>query len=235
MLAAFDVLLYRYTDQDDVVVGAPVDTRTRSELQEVVGPFINTIVLRNDLSGSPSFKELVGRVHRRTLDAIEHQELPFERLVEALAPDRDLSRHPIFQTLLALNPPEKGLALPGGEVQEIDPCWSASRVDLFLVLDDLPHGLEGDVENPTRKAPHPSRTIRNAIFGRNAARAYNFDPDKRVHEIHCDAVQHLRDNGYLDSPAGGAREAAPLRTNQIPGPRTRREVLKSLTDSPWSP
>ena len=99
----------------------------------------------------------------------------------------------------------------------------------------LPHGLEGDVENPTRKAPHPSRTIRNAIFGRNAARAYNFDPDKRVHEIHCDAVQHLRDNGYLDSPAGGAREAAPLRTNQIPGPRTRREVLKSLTDSPWSP
>src|SRR3989442_15210636 len=94
----------------------------------------------------------------------------------------------------------------------------------------LPHGLEGDVENPTRKAPHPSRTIRNAIFGRNAARAYNFNPDTRVHEIHCDAVQQLRDNGYLDSPARGAREAGPLRTNQIPGPHSGRRGLNIPTD-----
>jgi amino acid adenylation domain-containing protein/FkbM family methyltransferase len=149
LLAAFGVLLYRYTGQDDVIVGAPVDTRTRPELLEVVGPFINTIVLRNDLSGSPSVKELVARVHRRTLDAIEHQELPFERLVEALAPERDLSRHPIFQTLLALNPPEKGLVLPGVDVQDIDPGWSAARVDLFLVLDDLPQGLEAIWEYST--------------------------------------------------------------------------------------
>jgi len=149
VLAAFDVLLYRYTGQADVVVGAPVDTRGRPELEEVVGPFINAIVLRNDVSGSPSFRELVRRVHRRTLDAVEHKELPFERLVEALAPERDLSRHPLFQTLLALNPPETGLDLPGVKVEEIDPAWSAARVDLFLVLDDLAHGLEAIWEYST--------------------------------------------------------------------------------------
>ena len=99
---------------------------------------------------------------------------------------------------------------------------------------NLPHGMEGDVENPTRKAPHPSRTIRNAILGRNAARAYNFNPDRRVHEIYCDEVQRLRDEGYLQRQ-GSETESAPLRTNQVPGPRTRREVLKGLKESPWSP
>jgi predicted TIM-barrel fold metal-dependent hydrolase len=101
-------------------------------------------------------------------------------------------------------------------------------------LYNLPHGLEGDVENPMRKARHPSKTIRNAILGRNAAHAYNFDPDRRVHEIHCDAVQKLRDEGYLQRQ-GTLTESAPLRMNQIPGPRTRREVLKGLTENPWSP
>jgi predicted TIM-barrel fold metal-dependent hydrolase len=99
----------------------------------------------------------------------------------------------------------------------------------------LPYGLEGDVEDPTRKAPHPSRTIRNGILGRNAARAYRFDPDRRRHEIDCDVVQHIRDNGYINSPGQGPKESVPLRTNQIPGPRTRREVAKSLVESPWSP
>ncbi len=149
MLAAFDVLLYRYSGQEDIVVGAPVDTRSRPELENVLGPFLNTIVLRTDMSGSPSFRELLGRVRGRTLDALSHQDLPFEQLVEALAPRRDLSRHPVFQALLALNPPEKALELPGISVHEIDPEWSASRVDLFLVLDDLPHGLDAVWEYST--------------------------------------------------------------------------------------
>ena len=96
-LAAYAVLLARYSGQQELVVGAPVDTRSRPELAHVVGPFINTVVLRADLSGSPSFRELLRRVQLTTLDAVEHQALPFERLVEALAPERDLSRHPIFQ------------------------------------------------------------------------------------------------------------------------------------------
>ncbi|MEA2350217.1 MAG: uncharacterized protein QOG41_2475 [Thermoleophilaceae bacterium] len=99
---------------------------------------------------------------------------------------------------------------------------------------NLPHGLEGDADDPMRKAKHPSRSIRNAILGRNAAHAYQFDPDKRVHAIHCDEVQQLRDDGYLQR-VGTMTESAPLRMNQTPGPRTRREVMKGLVESPWSP
>jgi hypothetical protein len=101
-------------------------------------------------------------------------------------------------------------------------------------LYNLPHGLEGDVEDPMRKAPRPSRTIRNAILGRNAARAYGIDPFKVKREFDCDAVNGLKQDGYL-SGVGTERESAPLASNVAPGPRTRREVLKSLRENPWSP
>jgi predicted TIM-barrel fold metal-dependent hydrolase len=97
----------------------------------------------------------------------------------------------------------------------------------------LPYGIEGDREDPTRPAPSPERTIRNAIFGYNAAEAYNFDPVFRSQAIRCDQVQKLKDEGYIQGH--GLQETASLRMNQIPGPRTRREVLKSLTENPWSP
>ena len=98
----------------------------------------------------------------------------------------------------------------------------------------LPFGLEGDREDPTKPAPHPSRTIRNGILGYNAAAAYNFNPHRRRHAIDCDDVQALKDEGYVQNP-GTLSETAPLRTNQIPGPRTRREVMKSMVENPWSP
>ena len=98
----------------------------------------------------------------------------------------------------------------------------------------LPYGLEGDVNDPTRKARKPSRTIRNGILGRNAARAYNFDPDERFNEISCDQVNGLRQNSYL-SQIGTERESAPLASHRAPGARTRREVMNSLVNSPWSP
>jgi predicted TIM-barrel fold metal-dependent hydrolase len=98
----------------------------------------------------------------------------------------------------------------------------------------LPHGLEGDREDPTQPAPSPDRTIRNGILGRNAAEAYRVDPDERRNAIACDAVNGLRTDGYL-SAVGTERESAPLASHRAPGPRTRREVIKSLTESPWSP
>ena len=98
----------------------------------------------------------------------------------------------------------------------------------------LPYGLEGDMEDPRKKAPHPSRSIRNGILGYNAARAYRFDPHRRRHAIHCDDVQRLKDEGYISSH-GTETETAPLRTNQAPGARTRREVVKNLEKGPWSP
>ncbi len=99
----------------------------------------------------------------------------------------------------------------------------------------LPFGLEGDVEDPTRKAPKPSRTIRNGILGRNVAPAYRVNPDKRRHEIDCDEVNEIREAAYLSGEPGGEDESAPLASNTAPGPRTRREVLKSLRENPWSP
>jgi uncharacterized protein len=99
----------------------------------------------------------------------------------------------------------------------------------------LPYGLKGDVEDPTRKAPRPERTIRNAILGRNAARAYRIDVDERRRRISCDAVNDLREGAYLTGPQGTESESAPLASHLAPGPRTRREVLRSLREGPWSP
>ena len=98
----------------------------------------------------------------------------------------------------------------------------------------LPYGLEGDVEDPTQPAPSPDRTIRNAILGRNAARAYGIDPDAARNAISCDTVNGLRQNGYL-SGVGTLTESAPLASHEAPGARTRREVMASLIESPWSP
>jgi predicted TIM-barrel fold metal-dependent hydrolase len=99
----------------------------------------------------------------------------------------------------------------------------------------LPYGLEGDVEDPTRKAPSPDRTIRNGILGRNAARAYRINPDHKRGEIDCGEVNEMREKGYLRGEPGSERESAPLATHVAPGPRTPREVAKSFRDNPWSP
>ncbi len=98
----------------------------------------------------------------------------------------------------------------------------------------LPYGLDGDVEDPTRKAPRRSRTIRNGILGRNAAGAYRINPDRRRHAISCDAVNEVREEDYVVA-AGTERESAPLASHVAPGARTRREVWESLTQTPWSP
>ena len=97
MLAAFKMLLFRYTGQEDIVVGTPVAGRNRIETEGLIGFFVNTIVMRTDLSGNPTFVGLLERVRETTLEAYAHQEMPFEKIVEELAPQRDLSRTPLFQ------------------------------------------------------------------------------------------------------------------------------------------
>ena len=101
-------------------------------------------------------------------------------------------------------------------------------------LYNLPYGLEGDVEDPTRKAPTPARTIRNGIFGRNVASAYNFDPDGKREAILCDDVAKIKDEGYVQNP-GTEREEIPLANNLLHGPRNRRDAIKSIYSGPWSP
>jgi uncharacterized protein len=99
----------------------------------------------------------------------------------------------------------------------------------------LPYGLDGDVENPLRRAPSPRRTIRNAIFGRNAAGIYRINPDAHIHAISCDQVQKIRDEYLINPLTPDPRQAAPLRSNAVPGYRTRRELFRDLASKPWGP
>src|SRR5205085_1638025 len=99
LLAAFQTLLYRYVRQDEIVVGSPIANRNRAETEQLIGFFVNTLVLRTDMSGDPSFRELLGRVREVALGAYEHQDVPFEQLVDELVTDRDRSRTPLFQVL----------------------------------------------------------------------------------------------------------------------------------------
>ena len=114
LLAAYQVLLARYTGQTDIVVGSPIANRTRHELEGLIGFFVNSLVLRVDLGDDPRFAALVGRVRQTTLEAYAHQEVPFEKLVEELEPERQLNQNPLFQVMFAVqNAPTAELTLPG--------------------------------------------------------------------------------------------------------------------------
>jgi natural product biosynthesis luciferase-like monooxygenase protein/amino acid adenylation domain-containing protein len=150
LLAAFQALLGRYSGQDDVVVGSPTAGRTRVETEPLIGFFVNTLALRADLSGNPSFRSLLARVRRMALDAFEHQDLPFERLVESLKLPRDLSRSPLFQVLFILqNTPVHPLTLPGLTLQQVDVDAGAAKFDVTLALVNADGGYTGHLEYNT--------------------------------------------------------------------------------------
>jgi amino acid adenylation domain-containing protein len=150
LLAAFQTLLSRYTGQVDIAVGSPVAARTRTETEGLIGFFVNTLVLRTDLSGKPSFGEVLRRVREVTLAAYAHQELPFEKLVEALAPRRDLSRSPLMQVMFILqNAPQPGLRLGEARLRPLDVETGSAKFDLTLALEEAAGGLQGWVEYST--------------------------------------------------------------------------------------
>jgi hypothetical protein len=144
LLAAFKVLLYHYSKQSDLVVGAGIANRNRSEMEGLIGFFVNMLAMRTDLSGDPTFRELLQRVQEVTLDAYAHQDLPFEKLVEELRPERDLSYHPVFQVAIVLqNAPMPTLTLPGLTIDPVEKDKDVARFDLLLDIRETPEGLGG--------------------------------------------------------------------------------------------
>ncbi|HEV2638195.1 MAG TPA: amino acid adenylation domain-containing protein [Actinocrinis sp.] len=148
LFAAFQLLLSKYSGQQDIAVGTPIAGRTRAEVEGLVGFFVNTLVMRTDLSQDPTFLELLGRVKETALGAYDHQDLPFERLVEELAPERDLARNPLFQTMFSLQnvPDSDSWQMPGLAVDRLDLDTQESKFDLALYLAEAPDGtLNGGV------------------------------------------------------------------------------------------
>lgn len=145
LAAAFKTLLYRYTGQDDLLIGTASAGRNRPELQKLIGYFLNTLVLRTDLSGNPPFRELLLRVRAVVASAVAHEEVPFEYLVKELQPERDLGLNPLFQVLLTLEP-QLATVPAGWTLTQMDVTVGTSKFDLSLELDDRPEGLIGRFE-----------------------------------------------------------------------------------------
>ena len=150
LLAAFQVLLSKYSGSEDVVVGSPIAGRTRKEVEGLIGFFVNTLVLRTDLSGAPSFREVLRRAREVTLGAYAHQEVPFEKLVEELQPERTLSHSPLLQVMFALqNAGDQGGALPGLSVRGVGAEVASAQFDLSLELRTTARGLRGGLNYST--------------------------------------------------------------------------------------
>ncbi|HKC12183.1 MAG TPA: amino acid adenylation domain-containing protein, partial [Vicinamibacteria bacterium] len=183
LLAAFQALLHRYSGQDDIAVGVPIAGRKRSELEDLVGLFVNTLVLRTDLGGDPGFREAVARIREVALDAYAHQETPFEKLVEEIRPERNLSVSPLFQVMFVLqNAPTASLELPGLSLQALDVDPGGSRFDLTLFVTETPGGLRVTMEYNTdlfgqeriaRMAGHFQSLLAGAVTS----------PDQRLSEL----------------------------------------------------
>jgi len=150
LLAAFKVLLYRYTGQTDITVGSPIANRNRAAIEGLIGLFMNTLALRTELGGDPSFLELLSRVRQVALGAYSHQDLPFEKLIEVLQIPRDLSHTPLFQAVFILqNAPTSALNLPGLRLTPLGFSGKTAKFDLTLVMTEVDGGLEGGVEYNT--------------------------------------------------------------------------------------
>ncbi|MEK7783920.1 MAG: amino acid adenylation domain-containing protein, partial [Chloroflexota bacterium] len=150
LLAAFQTLLHRYTGQDDVCVGTPIANRARAEVEGLIGFFVNTLVMRTRFDGEITFRELLSRVRETALAAYAHQDLPFEMLVEALQPQRDLSHTPLFQAMFVLDNTSLGaLQLPGLTLSPMEAESGVAKFDLTLSLNEGPDGLRGMFEYNT--------------------------------------------------------------------------------------
>jgi amino acid adenylation domain-containing protein len=158
LLCAFKVLLHRYTRQEDIIVGTPIAGRNRAELEGLIGFFVNTLVLRTDLAGRPSFTQVLARERNVCLDAYAHQDLPFERLVDELQPERQLSRNPIFQAMFEMQTePTPEPSLTGLKTSFVEVERKATKFDLTMALsEEQPDLISGRIEYKTELFDAPT-------------------------------------------------------------------------------
>ncbi|MEG4342269.1 amino acid adenylation domain-containing protein [Microcoleus sp. A003_D6] len=149
LMAVFKLLLYRYSGQEDIAVATVTAGRNRSEIEGLIGYFLNTLILRTDLSGFPSFRQLLSREREVALGAYTYQDLPFEKLVAELQPERKLGQNPLFQVLFILEPPIVTLDSKDWQVSQMDIHIGTSKCDLFLQLEEKPEGIIGRFEYDT--------------------------------------------------------------------------------------
>ena len=183
LLAAFQTMLHRYTGQEDIIVGAATANRNHVEMEGLIGFFVNTLVLRTDLSGNPTFRELLKRVRKVTLNAFDHEDVPFEKLVEELLVSRNLSYNPLFQVVLVLqNAPLEPLKLSGVTQTALEIETDTAKCDLTVELTEGPDGLASAIEYNTDL--FDSDTIER-LFGhfRTLLQGIVADPDVRLSEL----------------------------------------------------
>ncbi|MEA2694508.1 MAG: hypothetical protein QOJ16_3895, partial [Acidobacteriota bacterium] len=183
LLAAFQALLSRWSGQEDVTVGSPIAGRRRPEVEGLIGFFVNTLALRLDLSGRPAFRDLLSRVRELAVAAYEHQDLPFERLVEALRPERQLARSPLFQVMFALqNAPAAPLSLPGLDLAVVPVELGVARFDLTFALREGEGRLAGGIEY-NRDLFDPPTVARLARHFETLLAAALADPGRAIAEL----------------------------------------------------
>src|SRR5215213_889540 len=183
LLGAWAALLSRYSGEQDVIVGSPIANRTRAELEGLIGFFVNSLVLRTSFKGNPSFKELLAQVRETTLGAYAHQDLPFEKLVEMLQPERELSHNPLFQVSFALqNAPQEAVAVGGLQMSVVETARTTARFDLEFHLWEREQGLNGfiiystelfEAETIERLLKHYERLLTAVVA----------QPEQRVSEV----------------------------------------------------
>ena len=184
LIAAWATLLHLLSDEEDVILGTPTANRSLPELEPLIGLFANTIPLRVDLSGDPTFRELVGRVRTAALADFAHQEMPFEKIVEELKPERDLSHHPIYQVVFALETSSRPdfLDLPGLRMAPLPPTEGTAKFDLALYMDDRGGRLAGLFET-NRDLLDRSTAARWLGHFTALAAAGAGDPSRRLSEL----------------------------------------------------
>ncbi len=183
LLAGFQTLLSRYAGQEDLAVGTPIAGRNRMEIEHLIGFFVNTLVLRAQIPGSSSLRDLLRRTRAETLEAYAHQDVPFEKLVEELAPERSLSYSPLFQVLFSLqNAPVRALELPGLSLTPLRLEGATAKFDLTFILGETAQGLAGALEYSTDLFEGPTVDRLLAHF-RSLLTAMTADPGARLAEL----------------------------------------------------